>query len=152
MEMRKAPGTYALLLHCPREARVSVGKLGELSVANGCYVYIGSAFGPGGVRARCLRHWRGAERLHWHIDYLRQVCVMQEIWFTHDAQRREHQWAALMAATRGSRSPFSGFGASDCACETHLFHFPAQAPKFGGFQRRVRRQISAHARIGCYSE
>ncbi len=62
---------------------METGALGLLDVSPGWYVYIGSAFDPGGVRARCLRHWRGG-RPHWHIDYLRPLCRMQTVWFTHD--------------------------------------------------------------------
>ena len=37
-------------------------------LAPGCYVYAGSARGPGGIRARVRRHLRPDKTPHWHID------------------------------------------------------------------------------------
>ena len=68
-------GTYALLLAVERRRRITVGRLGALAAAAGCYVYIGSAFGPGGRRARLRHHLGVAQRLHWHIDYLRRIAT-----------------------------------------------------------------------------
>jgi hypothetical protein len=42
--------------------------LGVIHFAKGMYIYTGRA--ARGLRARVLRHTRGAVRLHWHIDYL----------------------------------------------------------------------------------
>ena len=52
------PGTYALLLSATRRQRITIGRLGALALQPGCYVYTGSARGPGGLRAR-LRHHVG---------------------------------------------------------------------------------------------
>ena len=41
-------GTYALVLSCTTEQRIAIGRLGVLDVRPGCYVYVGSALGPGG--------------------------------------------------------------------------------------------------------
>jgi len=66
------PGTYILILKSAVTRRVRVGRLGNLQLCPGYYVYIGSAFGPGGLRARIDHHQRLAKRPHWHIDYLRR--------------------------------------------------------------------------------
>ena len=50
--MNAQPGSYALLLQADRRRTVRIGWLGQLTVEPGCYVYVGSALGPGGVRAR----------------------------------------------------------------------------------------------------
>jgi Uri superfamily endonuclease len=142
----KRSGTYILLLHCAPEQMVAVGRLGRLRLEPGWYAYTGSAFGPGGVAARCKHHRHISERPHWHIDYLRAVTSLRQIWFTHDPQSREHQWSALLEKSRGARQPFAGFGATDCNCDTHLFHF-SSPPSFDGFSRRVRRQMKDHSRI-----
>jgi len=139
-------GTYALILKCDCRASIGVGRLGSLKVEPGCYVYVGSAFGPGGLKARCGRHFRGG-RPHWHIDYLRPLCRMEAIWFTADRLRREHHWAEVVGASRGASRPFPGFGASDCDCASHLFRF-ASAPSFDGFKRRAHRRFGNHAPIG----
>ena len=141
-----APGTYILLLHCARAATVDVGSLGGLRITPGWYLYVGSAFGPGGVRARCRRHLHGG-RPHWHLDYLRPLCRLQEIWYSHDPRRREHQWAALLARRPSAHQPFPGFGASDCDCPTHLFRF-ARRPAFPKFRREARKRLDGHLALG----
>ncbi len=125
---------------------IPVGRLGSLRACPGFYVYAGSAFGPGGVGARCARHLRLVKPLHWHIDYLRSRSRILEIWFTYDAIRREHLWASILGRSPGAGVPLRGFGASDCTCPTHLFHFAAR-PSFLGFRRRVRRICRAHGTI-----
>ena len=147
-ELQAQPGSYALILECRQPARVEAGALGLLEVLPGWYVYIGSAFGPGGVRARCLRHCRGG-RPHWHIDYLRPLCRLQAVWFTHDPLRREHQWAKLMARTRGAGTPFPGFGSSDCGSPSHLFLL-LKPPSFAAFKRRVYRDLKDHGPAACW--
>ncbi len=64
------PGTFALVLRRTDASAPCVGRLGRLALRPGHYVYVGSAQGPGGVRARLSRHLRQATRPHWHIDYL----------------------------------------------------------------------------------
>src|SRR5208337_3227365 len=65
------PGTYALLLSTASDAEIRVGRLGDMRLQSGFYVYVGSALGPGGVRARVNHHMRASPRHHWHIDYVR---------------------------------------------------------------------------------
>jgi Uri superfamily endonuclease len=115
-----APGTYILVLHCEQRASIEVGRLGQLEIAPGYYLYIGSAFGPGGVAARVRHHRKPARRPHWHIDYLRRVCELVDVLCIND-EKREHDWARQLANMKGVTAPFSGFGSSDCACDTHLF-------------------------------
>ena len=45
-----------LVLQSMHEQSILVGRLGTLDVHPGTYVYVGSAFGPGGLRARTNRH------------------------------------------------------------------------------------------------
>ncbi|MDY7107974.1 MAG: GIY-YIG nuclease family protein [Planctomycetota bacterium] len=135
--MNADPGTYALVLRSDAAARIRVGRLGELDARRGYYVYVGSAFGPGGLAGRLAHHQRPPTRPHWHIDYLRTHAPLIEIWFTNDAHPREHKWADLIGSARGATIPLPGFGSSDCTCRSHLFHF-AQRPSVSAFRRRVR--------------
>ena len=80
------------------------------------------------------------------IDYLRPALVPLEVWTTCDGARREHHWATAMAALPGASEPFPGFGASDCACASHLVAFPA-LPPLAAFRRRLRAQAADHAPI-----
>jgi Uri superfamily endonuclease len=118
-----SPGTYALLLSLKQEVHLQVGALGGYTFSPGLYVYIGSAFGPGGLRGRLCHHLRLAPRPHWHIDYLRQAAQIEQIWYTsHNAC--EHAWAKMIQKMPGSSIPVLRFGSSGCRCPAHLFGFP----------------------------
>ncbi|HIQ09546.1 MAG TPA: DUF123 domain-containing protein, partial [Anaerolineaceae bacterium] len=52
------PGAYALALRLERPVGLRVGALGVWDFPEGVYVYLGSARGPGGIRARLGRHLR----------------------------------------------------------------------------------------------
>lgn len=119
--MKAEPGTYILLLHNQVKVSVQVGRWRKVEFEAGYYLYVGSAFGPGGVRARVLRHCRSRKPLRWHIDYLRTVTTPLGAWYTHNAQPREHAWAEILRSMDGLL-PIRGFGCSDCQCESHLFH------------------------------
>jgi Uri superfamily endonuclease len=139
-------GTYALVMACSSDPKVAVGKLGSLRLQSGFYVYVGSAFGPGGLKARIAHHVKISERPHWHIDYLRPALDLSEIWFTHDSRHREHQWVEVLAGLRGATVPISGFGASDCRCNSHLLFFDSP-PSGAGFCRRVHAILNPHGKI-----
>jgi Uri superfamily endonuclease len=135
-QLTVAPGTYALVLHCARPARVHVGRLGVLRAQPGYYVYAGSALGPGGVRARVGHHERTAPRPRWHIDYLRARATPIEAWWVQSRRRREHAWALIVSSLPGAEAPLAGFGSSDCACATHLYAFE-ERPSFAAFRARL---------------
>ena len=118
--MAPTTGTYVLMLHNPRPIRVAVGKRRQATLDEGCYLYVGSAFGPGGLDARLRRHQRGSRRPHWHVDYLRAVCTFVGAIVDRGGERREHRWAAELEAC-GLCVAIAGFGSSDCRCGTHLF-------------------------------
>ena len=144
--MTSDPGTYALLLASSDSRSLSIGRLGRLAVRPGWYVYVGSAFGPGGVRARLAHHRRLAARPHWHIDYLRLHAALQCVWYTYDAGRREHEWSSVLLQLPDAEVALSGFGASDCSCASHLFRFGRQ-PSLRGFLRRIRSLFPEHAPV-----
>jgi Uri superfamily endonuclease len=141
--LQPRPGTYALVLESTTRASVKIGRLGRLAVRRGFYVYIGSAFGPGGLRGRVGRHRKPSSNLHWHIDYLKAAIPLREVWCSYDANPREHQWAALLLNTAGAQIPLPGFGASDCRCPTHLVYFTGR-PSLEEFQQQLDNAISDH--------
>lgn len=116
------PGSYLLALELDTPARVRIGRLGTFELVAGCYLYAGSALGPGGVRARVLRHARRRKPRHWHVDALRAVARLTAVWVAYGGARREHAWAEACRALPGARVPVPGFGASDCRCPAHLVH------------------------------
>lgn len=115
------PGTYLLLLESPAGGEVRVGKLGTLPLTGGWLAYVGSAFGPGGLRARVGCHLSRRGALHWHVDYLLRAVEVAEVWITTDPRKREEEWVEALRSAPGSSNPLRGFGAGDCGCDGHLF-------------------------------
>ena len=144
--MTSDPGTYALILASADSRCFDIGRLGSLALRPGWYVYVGSAFGPGGVRARLAHHRRLAARPHWHVDFLRPYTSLTRVWYTHDAARREHEWAKVLGQLAGAEVPLRGFGSSDCGCQAHLIRF-GRRPSFRAFRRDVRSLFPEHAPV-----
>lgn len=120
------PGSYALLLALDAPQTVTAGRLGCFDFPAGNYVYCGSAFGPGGLRARLQRHARASGALHWHIDYLRRAARLVDwCWVVHE--RAECRWARALV-DQGGQVVAPGFGSSDChsGCPSHLVYFPKE--------------------------
>ncbi len=106
MAIDDAPGIYVLVLHLPAETHLTIGRLGAFDLHPGYYLYVGSAFGPGGLAGRLRHHRRPARHPHWHIDYLRAVAFVGQVWFAVQQTPREHEWAALLATMPGVSVPF----------------------------------------------
>ena len=146
MGLPAQPGTYALVLASDRQSAIRIGSLSTLQTEPGFYVYVGSAFGPGGLAARVSRHQRQAKRLRWHIDYLRAVLALEEVWYTPDGKRRECLWAEAMTQAPRRFLPMAGFGASDCRCASHLFYFEGQ-PAVSLLRRFIKDLAPDHGPI-----
>jgi Uri superfamily endonuclease len=138
--------TYILVLRLTKPRRLRIGRLGLRSFPAGFFLYVGSAFGPGGLKGRMGHHLRGTRRCRWHIDYLRGACNLWALWASVEAERCEHRWAALLAQSSFTAAAVQGFGSSDCACPTHLFYC-ADAVRLHALQRRLRRPRDR--RRGC---
>jgi Uri superfamily endonuclease len=119
-------GTYILILRLRTPARISVGKLGAFDFRTGWYAYVGSAMGTGGLRGRLKHHLTPVKKPHWHIDYLRQSAVIEQVWYRVSHVSHEHEWANHLHIMVGVRVAVPRFGASDCGCVTHLFYFAAR--------------------------
>ena len=134
----KNRGVYALVVHLASDHTIQIGKLGNYDVESGYYVYIGSALGPGGLSVRIKHHAGRTDRPHWHIDYLKRVSKLKEVWFSYSNRVMEHQWAAVAAKMPGARMPIKGFGSSDCGCVSHLCYF-SRKPDFRFFAENLRK-------------
>lgn len=73
------------------------------------------------MAARIARHKRNLKRLHWHIDYLRQVATVRAVIPIRTSADVEHILASQVV--RICDWHIRGFGCTDCACTTHLFAF-----------------------------
>lgn len=125
-------GTYILILRADERFPVEVGKLGELVVKPGYYLYVGSAFGSGGLRSRINHHRKIASRPHWHIDYLRSVVNLEKVLFNDSGDRLEQEWVKQLEKMPEAVIPLPGFGASDSHAISHLFYFKTP-PDLTGF-------------------
>jgi Uri superfamily endonuclease len=143
--MHSHPGTYALIFSACHKRQPEIGKLGIFELKPGFYIYVGSAFGPGGLKARIDHHRKRAGRPHWHIDYLGPFLKLIEIWYTYDPVHREHQWAKLISNIRGTSVPLVGFGSSDCRCKSHLF-FRNARPSIRTFRQKIYASIENYAK------
>jgi Uri superfamily endonuclease len=124
----KQTGSYALFVALEAVQHVSIGRLGRAVFNPGIYIYLGSAAGPGGLKARLGRHLRGGGKRHWHIDYLRAVgeavgfCAVRHQDLDSMSTPVECRWSQALAARLDVSVPFPGFGCSDCkaGCPAHL--------------------------------
>ena len=144
--MLSKPGTYALVLPASSNRSIAIGKLGTIKIKSGYYVYVGSAFGPGGVKARIEHHQKKSSRPHWHMDYLAACLPPDEVWYSYDQERREHQWVKVLAGLKEASIPLDGFGASDCRCNSHLLFFD-QRPSVKCFRRKIHKNFDSHDNI-----
>ncbi len=104
-----------------------------MEIKPGYYIYVGSAFGPGGVHARVSRHCRSSKPKHWHIDFLSEVATPEGAWYSHNPKRLEHEWAHALCGMN-ELSAIEGFGCTDCNCCSHLF-FGVRQPELGQFEK-----------------
>ncbi len=121
-DLPSAPGVYALVLLLEGPLRVEVMGRAWL-LEPGCYVYVGSARGPGGLRARVSRHLRRGKRLRWHVDRLTEAARVEYVVYA--LAGRECDLVPPLEGL-GFRHPIPGFGASDCrqGCSSHLLSCP----------------------------
>lgn len=130
-------GTYCLILYLTHKQRLIVGQLGEVELRPGYYIYVGSAFGPGGLRTRLTHHLRRTSNMRWHIDYLREYADIMAIWYSIEQVKRESDWVFVVSQLEAGTSPVAGFGASDSAHASHLFYIPNQ-PSSEKFRMALR--------------
>ena len=124
-------GLYLLILRLDADlANLAVGRLGVYDFAAGYYLYVGSAFGAGGVAARLAYHERPVKaRPTWHIDYLRPHTALTEAWCIGTSMHLEACWARHLAAMPEIRIPAPGFGASDSSFTSHLLYAGSRPPR-----------------------
>ena len=136
IQITKQQGTYALMFKCEIPFLAVAGRLGSIQIDSGFWVYVGSAFGPGGLRSRLAHHLKPSTRPHWHLDYIKHALHPIEIWVTVDEVKREHDWAGIFSTLKGAVRPIEGFGASDCSCLSHLIHLPRR-PDYSTFLKQT---------------
>lgn len=123
LDIQSISGTYILILEAQKREEIKIGNFAKITVEKGFYLYVGSAFGRGGLQSRIKRQLQPPRKKHWHIDYLRTAIDLREAWFSYDQQRRECEWAVALSTLKEFSQPIKGFGSSDCkTCFSHLFY------------------------------
>ena len=144
-------GTYTLLLHLPADTRLTIGGLGQFDFPAGYYAYVDGAYDAGGLAGALKKRLTPSKTPIRHIDYLRQVADIEEIWLTTAPHTREHVWSALLLEIPGAMSLIEGFGATDCACESHLIYFDVR-PSLEDFVIGAKRRLPDDVIIRAYEK
>lgn len=112
-------GAYVLLLDLARPSRLEFGPFAGSTLRPGCYAYLGSARGSGGLRARLLRHFRADKKVHWHIDRLTAAGGNMAALAVPAGHECQLLGALLQRPEFEVAAP--GFGSTDCRnCPSHL--------------------------------
>ena len=114
-------GTYIISIKVKKSQNIEIGKIGNFAFIRGYYLYVGSAHGPGGIRARINRHLRKDKVTHWHIDYLRSAGAVTAVLINYSKRKKECIWAKRLNSSPLLSTPVERFGSSDCMCLSHLF-------------------------------
>ena len=117
------PGAYLLAIDLGQKLVLDIAALSPPPLAPGRYIYCGSAYGPGGMRARVAHHLRKDKTMRWHVDRLTSAGRVEQV-----AAVSGGSECALMTCLRalpGVSVPVAGFGSSDCrSCPAHLAAVP----------------------------
>lgn len=138
-----AKGTYIFFSQLPIAKEICINQKGRTHHFQcGWYAYVGSAFGPGGLKSRLNRHFYGSGRAHWNIDFFRQgVLPHNTAWVSCYHHYLESRWAAVFQLMQGVLFPVANFGNADRrgttalpgTAATHLFHL-RRKPRMVAFQ------------------
>jgi len=96
----------------------------EILLKKGFYIYVGSAFGKGGLSSRIHRHLRKEKKVHWHIDQIttKDICQFYGV-AVFPNEKSECEISNLMSRFENLQ-PIKYFGSSDCRnnCISHFFY------------------------------
>jgi Uri superfamily endonuclease len=117
------PGAYLLSINVSKQLLLEIASLSVPTLASGRYVYCGSAYDPGGIRARVRRHLRRDKSVRWHADCLTMAGRVSKV-----AVLVGGSECALMEGLRtlpGITAPVPSFASYYCrACPSHLAAVP----------------------------
>jgi Uri superfamily endonuclease len=121
-EIGKTPafgGAYVLVLRLDETIQIEFPRVASDQLMPGWYVYVGSARGRGGIRARVKHHFRYKKTAHWHIDRL--TVKAGEMAALPVADGRECELVGKLLKSLRFKVAAAGFGSTDCSlCESHL--------------------------------
>lgn len=119
LQISAKKGAYILQITVPSRVCLNIPSLGNPEIRAGRYLYCGSAKGPGGIRARVLRHLKREKKPHWHVDRL-TIAFGVEAFSTFEGAT-ECGLVAKLRELDFTSQPYAKFGNSDCrSCIAHL--------------------------------
>ncbi len=118
-------GAYRLVVSLPHPLNIALPGRRPATLLPGYFAYCGSAYGPGGLRARIARHLDRTKTPHWHIDRLTAQAPIVELHLEPDSS--ECEILDDLLARPGVAVPIPRFGSSDCRrCPAHLVSLPVE--------------------------
>ena len=111
-------GVYVLIIKVKKDLLIDVGALGGIEFKKGNYAYVGSA--QNNLKKRIQRHLSKDKKKRWHIDYLllNPNTKIENIFYKEVGKEEECKIAHML---NSSEESITGFGSSDCGCQSHLF-------------------------------
>ena len=135
-----ASGTYVLEVVNRDAQRLRIGRFGDLGLAPGVYLYVGSARRH--LPHRIARHLRQDKPSHWHIDYVTNCArVARVVAWDHD-RAGECEVAKAVRDLPGARVVMRGLGSSDCRCETHFVRLEGKSDWVAGLSERFGPSVA----------
>ncbi len=118
-DLSPSKGAYILQINVEETLIAAIPSLQNPQIDAGLYLYCGSANGPGGIRARVLRHLKRDKKPHWHVD---RLTISQGVEaFSLFEQGNECRLIERLLVLSFVSQPYPGFGSSDCRkCRAHL--------------------------------
>lgn len=121
-ELPREAGACVLLIRLDNALHLDMVAFSGKSLGPGLYVYCGSAYRPGGIRARVSRHLRAGKPMRWHVDRLTAVGQIEQVGVRIGG--RECDLVSELILHRGL-PVLPGFGSAECrACPAHLLRLP----------------------------
>lgn len=112
-------GAYILFFKVEKDTNIHVGRFGDIFFQKGNYLYVGSAYGSGGLRSRLKRHSQIQAKKHWHFDYIRPFIILTKL----EAYTNGHECKLVEKCIKEYKAKifYKGLGSSDCkTCESHF--------------------------------
>jgi Uri superfamily endonuclease len=114
-------GTYLLFFQISED--IIIYRRGQtIELTKGYYIYVGSAFGAGGLTSRLHRHVRKQKKKHWHIDQVTMHKASEIIGIAIAINQKKECELYKLLSKIDEFLPIPGIGNSDCnnECESHF--------------------------------
>ncbi len=110
--------SYILLIKSNKDLKLKIGKLEEVLLKKGYYVYVGSA--PlNKIFKRIQRHFLKVKKKFWHIDFITTLkdTEIEKVWIS---EKKECEVSKEFLEKLNLKVVKEKLGASDCKCKTHF--------------------------------